>query len=360
MDFGMPTGTKIKALTDGTVTQSGAVSGGGGNQITLKEPGGKWYQWYMHMSKLIAKKGDKVKAGDLLGLSGNTGNSTTPHLHIQRMKGYPSNETAVNPKKWLESLKGGGSKSASKWKSDIVRAGKEMGVNLSSGDIKDIIKLIDTESGGRAGVTQSGYTDVNSGGNEARGLLQYTPGTWNAYKAKGAGNILNGFHQLKTFFNNTNWRRDLSSWKSRMARGLTGWGPSGSRRFYTGGIISTDGTYRLADGGYPEAVMSLDPKRATDTMKLMNYVQSKIGGKDKNKRPNQIPNRYASTSQSNNSAELNMMAQQLQATQEQNNLLMQLLGVTQNIEQQPKGYNTDDVSKGLGKKAKMAQFNYGM
>ncbi|MDV3053606.1 phage tail tape measure protein [Staphylococcus ureilyticus] len=360
MDFGMPTGTKIKALTDGTVTQSGAVAGGGGNQITLKEPGGKWYQWYMHMSKLIAKKGDKVKAGDLLGLSGNTGNSTTPHLHIQRMKGYPSNETAVNPKKWLESLKGGGSKSAGKWKSDIVRAGKEMGVNLSSGDIKDIIKLIDTESGGRAGVTQSGYTDANTGGNEARGLLQYTPGTWNSYKKKGKGNILNGYHQLVAFFNNTNWRKDLSSWKSRMARGQTGWGPSGSRRFYTGGLINTDGTYRLADGGYPEAVMSLDPNRATETMKLMNYVQSKIGGKDKNKRPNQIPNKYASTSQSNNSAELNMMAQQLQATQEQNNLLMQLLGVTQNIEQQPKGYNTDDVSKGLGKKARLQGFNYGM
>src|SRR5699024_12699355 len=93
-----------------------------------------------------------------------------------------SNESAVNSKKWLESLKGGGSKSSSTWKSDIVRAGKEMGVKLSSGDIKDIIKLIDTESGGRAGVTQSGYTDVNSGGNEARGLLQYTPGTWNSYK----------------------------------------------------------------------------------------------------------------------------------------------------------------------------------
>ncbi len=360
MDFGMPTGTKIKALTDGTVTQAGPVSGGGGNQITLKEPGGKWYQWYMHLSKILTKKGAKVKAGDLLGLSGNTGNSTTPHLHIQRMKGYPSNETAVNPKKWLESLKGGGSKSAGKWKSDIVRAGKEMGVNLSSGDIKDIIKLIDTESGGRAGVTQSGYTDANTGGNEARGLLQYTPGTWNSYKKKGKGNILNGYHQLVAFFNNTNWRKDLSSWKSRMARGQTGWGPSGSRRFYTGGLINTDGTYRLADGGYPEAVMSLDPNRATETMKLMNYVQSKIGGKDKNKRPNQIPNKYASTSQSNNSAELNMMAQQLQATQEQNNLLMQLLGVTQNIEQQPKGYNTDDVSKGLGKKARLQGFNYGM
>ena len=92
----------------------------------------------------------------------------------------------------------------------------------------------------------------------------------------------------------------------------------------------------------------------------MNYVQSKIGGKDKNKRPNQIPNRYASTSQSNNSAELNMMAQQLQATQEQNNLLMQLLGVTKNIEQQPKGFNEREVSHAQGNRARMTQYNYGI
>ena len=235
LDFGMPTGTKIRALTDGSITQAGPVSGGGGNQVTLKEPGGKWFQWYMHMSKILTKKGAKVNAGDVIGLSGNTGNSTTPHLHIQRMKGYPSNDTAVDPTKWLKSLgSGGGSKAASKWRSDIVKAGKSMGVKLSSGDIKDIIRLIDTESSGNPRVKQ-GIQDENSGGNEARGLLQYTPGTFAGYKAKGAGNILNGFHQLKAFFNNSNWRRDLNAWKARMARGATGWGPTGSKRGYASG-----------------------------------------------------------------------------------------------------------------------------
>lgn len=237
LDFAMPTGTPIKALTDGKISQAGWVNGGGGNQVTLDEPGGKWFQWYMHMKNggVKVKKGQKVQAGDLLGYSGSTGNSTTPHLHIQRMKGYPSNDTAVDPTKWLKSLgSGGGSKAASKWRSDIVKAGKSMGVKLSGGDIKDIIRLIDTESSGNPRVKQ-GIQDVNSGGNEARGLLQYTPGTFAGYKAKGAGNILNGFHQLKAFFNNSNWRRDLSAWKSRMARGATGWGPTGSKRGYASG-----------------------------------------------------------------------------------------------------------------------------
>lgn len=358
VDFGMPTGTKIRALTDGRITQSGAVSGGGGNQITLREPGGKYFQWYMHMSKLLAKKGDNVKTGDVIGLSGNTGNSTTPHLHIQRMKGYPSNATAQSTVlDWLKNL-GGGKKSANKWKSDIKKAAKQMKVNLSGGELNDIAKLIGTESGGNPSVMQQVH-DVNSGKNAARGLLQYTPSTFASYAAKGKKNIMNGYHQLLAFFNNSSWRSNLSSWKRRMAAGSTGWGPTGSRRFATGGIIGTDGLYQLAEDGHPEAVLSLDPKRATDTMKLMGYVQSKLKGKDKNKRPNQVPSKYGKTYSSSNDRELELMAQQLEATREQNQLLMKILGVSKNIEQQPKGVSEQDLSNAQGKRMQMMAYNFG-
>lgn len=358
MDFGMPTGTNIKALTDGTVTQAGPVSGGGGNQITLKEPGGKWYQWYMHLSKILTKKGAKVKAGDLLGLSGNTGNSTTPHLHIQRMKGYPSNETAVNPKKWLESLKGGGSKSASKWKGDIKRAAKATGTKLSGSKLNDIVKLIQTESNGDPKVTQHGYTDINSGGNEARGLLQYTPGTFAGYKTKGGGNILNGYHQLKAFFNNSNWSRDLASWKSRMARGLTGWGPTGSRRGYaTGGLINSSGLYNLAEEGHPEFVIPTDPSRQSDAMKLLAIARQRIEGNKKNKRPNQM--RTPSSSNNSDNAMINVMAKQLEATQRQVELLTQLVASNQRLEQKPTGFNERNVSQEQGRRARMSAYSKG-
>ncbi|WP_436950613.1 peptidoglycan DD-metalloendopeptidase family protein [Staphylococcus xylosus] len=358
MDFGMPTGTKIKALTDGTVTQAGPVSGGGGNQITLKEPGGKWYQWYMHLSKILTKKGAKVKAGDLLGLSGNTGNSTTPHLHIQRMKGYPSNETAVNPKKWLESLKGGGSKSASKWKGDIKRAAKATGTKLSGSKLNDIVKLIQTESNGDPKVTQHGYTDINSGGNEARGLLQYTPGTFAGYKTKGGGNILNGYHQLKAFFNNSNWSRDLASWKSRMARGLTGWGPTGSRRGYaTGGLINSSGLYNLTEEGHPEFVIPTDPSRQSDAMKLLAIARQRIEGNKKNKRPNQM--RTPSATSNSDNEMINVMAKQLEATQKQVELLTQLVASNQRLEHKPTGFNERNVSQEQGRRARMSAYSKG-
>lgn len=362
IDFGMKTGTPIKALTAGKISQAGWVNGGGGNQVTLDEPGGKWFQWYMHMKNggVKVKKGQKVQAGDILGYSGNTGNSTTPHLHIQRMKGYPSNATAVDPMSWLKSLKGGGSKSASKWRSDIIRAGKAMGVKLSSGDIQDIIKLIDTESGGRAGVTQSGYTDVNTGGNEARGLLQFTPGTWNAYKAKGAGNILNGYHQLKTFFNNSNWRKDLSAWKARMARGATGWGPTGSKRgFATGGVIRENGLYNLSEEGHEEIVIPTDPRRSSDAMKLMAYASEKIQGKGKkNKRPNQLSNGNTQVTPNDNTKILQMLAKQIEQQQEQINILTKIALSNQDIANKPVT-NERDISRQQALRSRQLSYQIG-
>src|SRR5699024_9529019 len=133
----------------------------------------------------------------------------TPHLHIQRMKDYPSNETAVDPMKWLKSLKGGGqSKAAKKWAPEIKRAANRMNVTLKGNDLNNIISLINAESSGNAGVTQStAVNDINARtGNLAQGLLQYVPSTFKSYAMKGHGNIKSGYDQLLAFFNNKYWR----------------------------------------------------------------------------------------------------------------------------------------------------------
>lgn len=339
IDFAMPTGTPIKALTDGKISQAGWVNGGGGNQVTLDEPGGKWFQWYMHMKNggVKVKKGQKVKAGDLLGLSGSTGNSTTPHLHIQRMKGYPSNDTAQSDVlDWLKSLKGGGSKAASKWKPEIKKAAAKMGQKLSGSEMSAIVRLIDTESNGNAGVTQHGYTDVNSGGNEARGLLQFTPKTWQGYAAKGHKNILSGLDQLIAFFNNKNWRNDLSSWQARMSRGQTGWGPTGGKRYAKGTNNAPSGLATVFEKGGEiinfrggEQVIPNDVSISA----IKSVIQSDIFNKTQSAVYSAI-SQYADALREKEHAKYQAQMQQQvdnQTLQEQNNILKEMLYTMQDL-----------------------------
>lgn len=199
------------------------MPGGFGKYVQVK--GGALDVFYGHLSKWLLKNGQSVKPGTKLGISGNTGASTGPHLHYEMHK----NGKPIDPVKWLKANSGGSqNKSASKWKSDIKRAAKQMKVNLSGKELNGIVSQIQRESNGNAGVTQGNIGDINNlRGTPAQGLLQYVPSTFKSYAVKGHKNIKNGYDQLLAFFNNSNWRRDLPYGKS-------GWGPSGSRRFATG------------------------------------------------------------------------------------------------------------------------------
>ncbi|MBM6637504.1 peptidoglycan DD-metalloendopeptidase family protein [Staphylococcus xylosus] len=355
VDFGMMPGTNVKAVAGGKVSKVWNDYGGG-KSIEV-DIGKGLTNWYMHLSKQLVSKGQKVGVGDLIAKSGNTGAFTagSGHLHFQLNKnGKPQS----NVLEWLKGLGSSGSKSASKWKGDIKRAAKATGTKLSGSKLNDIVKLIQTESNGNPKVTQHGYTDVNSGGNEARGLLQYTPGTFAGYKTKGGGNILNGYHQLKAFFNNSNWSRDLASWKSRMARGLTGWGPTGSRRGYaTGGLINSSGLYNLAEEGHPEFVIPTDPSRQSDAMKLLAIARQRIEGNKKNKRPNQM--RTPSTGESNSNDNTELLLQMIANQQKQLDALMQIARSNKNIEQKPTGVSENDMSRAQGKRAQMMAYNMG-
>lgn len=80
VDIGVPVGTHVVAPWDGTVldTYSNAA---GGNQMIITHPNG-YRTGYAHLSGYIKRKGESVKAGEEICLSGNTGHTTGPHLHF--------------------------------------------------------------------------------------------------------------------------------------------------------------------------------------------------------------------------------------------------------------------------------------
>jgi len=93
-DFEVPYGTKVYATGDGKVVESGYNSGGFGNYVMI-DHGYGMVSIYAHLSEINVPKEINVRRGDLIGLSGNSGSSTGPHLHYQINK-YGSPVSAIN------------------------------------------------------------------------------------------------------------------------------------------------------------------------------------------------------------------------------------------------------------------------
>jgi len=96
IDFKGGIGSKITATADGVVKESGWDQGGFGNYVVLTHGNG-YETLFGHLSKISVKPGDKVTRGDVVGLMGNSGRSTGPHLHYEvHWQGK-----AVDPQKYL-------------------------------------------------------------------------------------------------------------------------------------------------------------------------------------------------------------------------------------------------------------------
>ena len=96
IDIRAAEGTPIYAAADGVVTKaapdSKGVEKGGGHMIFVDFGMGAEGR-YMHLSRYGVRVGDQVKAGQVIGFTGNTGDSTTPHLHFE----YLINGIPVDP-----------------------------------------------------------------------------------------------------------------------------------------------------------------------------------------------------------------------------------------------------------------------
>ncbi len=85
VDLAVPTGTPVYSVGPGEV-HSTSTEGAYGNHILVRMADGR-YVLYAHLDRMSVAPGDRVRGGTRIGDSGNTGNSTGPHLHLEVRKG---------------------------------------------------------------------------------------------------------------------------------------------------------------------------------------------------------------------------------------------------------------------------------
>ncbi|ALV24661.1 zinc metallopeptidase, M23 family [Campylobacter iguaniorum] len=100
MDFRAPIGQNVLAANDGIV-KIAKDRYYAGNGVVIDHGGGIYTQYY-HLSNLNVKVGDKVKKGDIIGLSGNSGRVSGPHLHF----GVMVSGVQVSPVDFIEKING--------------------------------------------------------------------------------------------------------------------------------------------------------------------------------------------------------------------------------------------------------------
>jgi murein DD-endopeptidase MepM/ murein hydrolase activator NlpD len=92
INLAVPEGTSVKAAEDGTVIYAGNELKSYGNLVLIRHDDG-WVSAYAHNSTLQVKRGDEVRRGQVIALSGMSGGVTTPQLHFELRK----DATPVNP-----------------------------------------------------------------------------------------------------------------------------------------------------------------------------------------------------------------------------------------------------------------------
>ncbi|AMG33616.1 phage tail tape measure protein [Staphylococcus saprophyticus] len=338
MDFGMPTGTNVYAVKGG-IADKVWTDFGGGNSVQIKTAANEW-NWYMHLSKQIARQGQRIKAGQLIGKSGATGNFVRgAHLHFQLMRGgHPGNDTAVNPEKWLHSLEGkGGANSGPKavqaWRPEVMKALGLAGLPQTAAYANAWLRQINTESTGNPKAVGPGSSEGNP-----KGLVQVKPGTFNAFKLSGHGNIFNGLDNLIA-----GMRYAKATYGGRMLKQIGVGGP-----YANGGMVTKHQIAEIGEGNKAEMVIPLTKRnRAVQLIEqAMQYV-----GMDTGK---------TNVTVNNDNSTIEKLLKQLVRVNDQNNKLTQtIISLLSNQKQGNPKDATNIISQILGENMRMASYSQG-
>ncbi|MFN9870643.1 MAG: M23 family metallopeptidase [Cyanobacteriota bacterium] len=106
LDLIVPEGTAVLAVRAGRVIRVDAISGYG--LTVLIDHGGGWSSLYAHLRHASVAEGDTVGSGQPIGVVGQSGNASTPHLHLELRQRQPRGLVAVDPTPLLPAPPGGG------------------------------------------------------------------------------------------------------------------------------------------------------------------------------------------------------------------------------------------------------------
>lgn len=337
IDINYKYGDKLYSVMSGNAVGTTGWGGGFGRHMEITS--GDTKAIYGHMSKLAFNK-KRVKPGDYIGNSGgdpgrdgiNAGQSTGAHLHFEVQK----NGRPIDPIPWLKKNNGsgkGGSNSAPKavkaWRPEVEKALGLAGLPQTSAYINAWLRQINTESTGNPKAVGPGSSEGNP-----KGLVQVKPGTFNAYKLGGHGNIFNGLDNLIA-----GMRYAKATYGGRMLKQIGVGGP-----YANGGLVTKHQVAEIGEGNKPEMVIPLT--RKARAMQLIDQAKSFMGVNDE-----------GSISTVDNNSSDDIITQLL----EQNNRLLEALINTVDSKELVVDEESmvNRVSRGLGKKYKSEAFNKG-
>ena len=269
IDYMVPGGTKIPSPIDGEVIQRWFSPFGGGNETQVYD-GSKYTHIFMHQSKQIAKKGQRISQGDIIGLVGNTGHSFGDHLHwqVNKGKGFRNNHPdSINPLTWVkeaEKAGGGASGSGASYARKIIKQAQNIlgGRYKSPAITEHMMKLAKRESNFDPKAVNNWDSNAQRG-TPSKGMFQMIEPTFRANAKPGYTNFSNPLHQAIS---------DL-----RYIVRTYGWGgfPRAAAAAYAnGGISSTHKIAEISENNKAEAIVPLTKRtRAIQlTEQIMDYL----------------------------------------------------------------------------------------
>lgn len=240
---------------------------------------------YAHLSKYKVKTGQQVRVGQTVGISGNTGFSTGPHLHYEMRW----NGRHRDPLPWLRKNNGGGKSTPGGNGAANARRAIKVAQNILGGRYKaswitnEMMRVASRESNYTANAVNNWDSNARAG-IPSRGMFQMIDPSFRAYAKSGYNNPLNPTHQAISAMRYIvgKWVPRTGSWRAAFKR-------AGDYAYATGGKVF-DGWYNLGEDGHPEWVIPTDPARRNDAMKMLHYAAAEVRGRkaSKNKRPSQL------------------------------------------------------------------------